>query len=336
MSAAFITGLAGPALTPNEAVFLKSSRPCGIILFARNIQNPDQVRRLVNDAKAAVGSARVLVLVDQEGGRVQRLRPPHWRVLPSAATYARLYAANPDLALAAARQVARLTAADLAALGINTNCAPVLDLPVVGSHDVIGDRAYGSTVRQVVALGRAVADGLASGGVLPVIKHIPGHGRATVDSHFQLPIVEATHAELERTDFAAFRELADLPAAMSAHIVFTELDTMPASTSSVVISQVVRRLIGFNGLLISDDLSMKALSGGLRTRAEAVIAAGGDVALHCNGDLVEMAAVAEGVPRLTQASKVRFERALQVPQQCEDFDPIEAKACLEEVLRLSA
>jgi beta-N-acetylhexosaminidase len=336
MSAAFITGLAGPALSPNEAGFLKSSRPCGIILFARNIQNPDQVRRLVNDVRAAVGSARVLVLVDQEGGRVQRLRPPHWRMLPSAAAYARLYAANPEMALAAARQVARLTAADLAALGINTNCAPVLDVPVFGSHDVIGDRAYGSTVEQVVALGRAVAEGLVSGGVLPVIKHIPGHGRATVDSHFQLPIVTATHAELVRTDFAAFRGLADMPAAMSAHVVFTELDSIPASISGVLISQVVRGSIGFDGLLISDDLSMKALSGGLRARAEAVICAGGDVALHCNGDLLEMQAVAEGVPCLTQVSKVRFERALQAPQQSEDFDPIEAEACLEEVLRLSA
>jgi beta-N-acetylhexosaminidase len=336
MSAAFIIGLAGPVLTPNEAAFLKSSRPCGIILFARNIQSPDQVRRLVNDAKSAVGSGQMLVLVDQEGGRVQRLGPPHWRVLPSAAGYARLYDANPGFALSAARQVARLTAADLAALGINTNCTPVLDVPVVGSHDVIGDRAYGSAVRQVVALGRAVAEGFVSGGVLPVIKHIPGHGRARADSHVQLPIVTTTQAELERTDFAAFRSLAHLPAAMSAHVVFSEFDSMPASTSGVVISQVVRGLIGFDGLLISDDLSMKALSGGLRGRAEAVIAGGGDVALHCNGDLVEMQAVAEGVPWLMHASRSRFERALQVPQQCDDFDAVEAEACLEEVLRLSA
>jgi len=215
MLSAFITGLEGPELTPREAAVLREARPCGVILFARNAIDPDQLWRLTQAASAAVGE-EILVLVDQEGGRVQRLRPPQWRALPAAAAYMRAFASDPGRAAHAARTSARLTAADLRAVGINTNCAPLLDVPAPGSHAVIGDRAYGPRAEEVAALGAAVAEGLMAGGVLPVMKHIPGHGRATADSHFDLPLVSASREALEAVDFVPFRKLAALPAAMSA------------------------------------------------------------------------------------------------------------------------
>ncbi|MGE3066281.1 MAG: beta-N-acetylhexosaminidase, partial [Hyphomicrobiaceae bacterium] len=261
MPSAFICGLSGLELAPSERDFLRDARPCGIILFARNCAEPDQVRRLVADAREALGGD-ALVLIDQEGGRVRRLRPPHWRELPAAASYAALYGRDPAAAVRAAHLAARLTAADLRDLGININCAPVLDLPQPGSHAIIGDRAYGSDVERIIVLGRAVADGLSAGGVLPVIKHIPGHGRATKDSHHDLPVVDADRAVLDATDFAPFRALADLPAAMTAHVVYTAVDpSAPASASATVIGDVVRGAIGFQGLLMCDDLSMQALAG---------------------------------------------------------------------------
>ena len=214
MLASFITALEGLELTATEAALLKAARPCGIILFARNVADPAQVRRLSDAARDAVGHD-ILVLIDQEGGRVRRLRPPHWRELPCAAAYGRLYGQDPAEACRAARLAAQLTAAELRVAGINTNCVPVLDVPSTGSNDIIGDRAYGADPAQVAALGRAVAEGHMAGGVLPVIKHVPGHGRATADSHLELPVVTAPRAELERIDFAAFRRCADLPAAMT-------------------------------------------------------------------------------------------------------------------------
>lgn len=318
---ALITGLAGPELLPDEAQFLRETCPAGVILFARNCQTHDQIRALITAAKLAAGTSDILVLIDQEGGRVQRLRPPLGRALPPAAVYAARHASNPETARASARAVARLVAAELRDLGIDTNCAPVADVPAPGSHDIIGDRAYGRDPETIIALAREVANGLMDGGVLPVIKHIPGHGRAMADSHFDLPVVDAPHAELSLIDFKPFKALAEIPAAMTAHVVFTALDKdNPASTSGIVTREIIRGEIGFDGLLISDDLSMKALSGSMRSRAEAVIAAGSDVALHCNGDINEMRDAAAGVPRLTGRALDRFARALAVTRTIAPFD----------------
>ena len=336
MLSAFITGLAGAELSAREAAVLRETRPCGVILFARNAVDPDQLRRLTEAAASAVGE-EIMVLIDQEGGRVQRLRPPHWRALPAAAAYAAGYGGDLQRAARAARAVARLTAADLRAVGINTNCAPLVDVPTPGSHGVIGDRAYGTSAEDVAALGAAVAEGLMAGGVLPVIKHIPGHGRATADSHFHLPTVSATRAELEATDFMPFRRLAGLPAAMTAHVVFTAWDAdAPASISRRVIEDVIRGGIGFDGLLMSDDLGMKALAGSIAERAAAVIAAGSDVVLACNGGLEETEAVAAVVPLLSGRARARFERARAVFGQQQPFEVAEAEACLAEVLHLVA
>lgn len=330
---ALITGLAGPRLSDAEARLLADVRPCGIILFARNLESREQIRKLIADARSAIGGDDVLVLIDQEGGRVQRLRPPLGRALPPAGAYAQLYAEAPAAAIAAARSQARLVAADLAEIGINTNCAPVMDVPVPGAHDIIGDRAYGTTPEQVAALGRAVAEGFLAGGVLPVIKHIPGHGRATADSHLDLPTVPTPHAELSRTDFAAFKAVADMPMAMTAHVVFSALDGgQPASTSRRVTEDIIRGEIGFDGLLMSDDLSMKALAGPIGARAEAVIAAGSDVALHCNGDIAEMVEAAARVPLLAGPALERFSRALARVGHTEPFDPVAAVAQLSHML----
>jgi beta-N-acetylhexosaminidase len=331
---ALITGLEGLSLTDAETRFLRSTRPLGIILFARNCDTHDQIRQLVADALAAIGSDETLVLIDQEGGRVQRLRPPLGRALPPAAAYAARYEAGDySGACASAEQAARLVARDLRDLGINTNCTPVLDLPVAGAHAIIGDRAFGTTVEQIVRLGRAVATGFMAGGVLPVIKHIPGHGRATKDSHLDLPVVNTTRAELSATDFAPFKALADIPAAMSAHVVFTSVDPdAPASTSATVTAEVIRGEIGYDGLLMSDDLGMHALKGTMRERAEAVIRAGSDVALHCSGVLAEMEAAAGGVPDLAGDALRRAEAALAVLKSREEFDSAAAERQLAEVL----
>ncbi len=336
MRSAFITGLAGLTLSGEEAAFLARTQPAGLILFARNCDTPDQIRALIAEARDAIGADDVLVLIDQEGGRVQRLRPPHWRALPPAANYAALALRDAERATHAARLAAQLTAQDLLALGINTNCAPVLDVPVPGSHDIIGDRAYGKTPGDIIRLGRAVAEGYLAGGVLPVIKHIPGHGRATADSHLELPAVATARADLEATDFVPFRALRDIPAAMTAHVVFTSIDaSAPASTSAIVHREILRGSIGYDGLLMSDDLSMKALTGRMQDRAAAVIAAGSDLALHCNGNLEEMTAVAAGVPNLAGDALSRFQRAVAVIGQHQPFVMAEAEACLGEVLSLT-
>lgn len=329
---ALIVGLEGVELHERERAFLGAARPAGIILFKRNLEHREQIRRLVADARAAIG-ADALVAIDQEGGRVQRLRPPLGRALPPAAAYAALYAEAPEPAIEAARLVARLLADDLKDLGIDTDCAPVLDVPVRGAHEIIGDRAYGHRPDQVIALGRAVAEGLMAGGVLPVIKHIPGHGRATADSHLALPVVTTPRAELAATDFAPFRALSSLPAAMTAHVVFAAIDgERPASTSAAVTRQIIREHIGFDGLLMSDDLGMQALTGSMRARAEAVIAAGSDVALHCSGSLAEMEAAAAGSPRLAGAALRRLEAALAVRRNDEPYDRAAAEAALARVL----
>lgn len=331
--AALIIGVSGAELTSEEKAFLGDARPCGLILFTRNCVNPDQMRALISDVKSRVGSDDLLVLIDQEGGRVQRLRPPLGRALPPAAAYGRLYQQSPASACRAANLAARLLADDLRDLGINTVCAPVLDVPVPGAHAVIGDRAYGAEPTQIAALGRAVSGGFLDGGVLPVIKHIPGHGRARADSHFDLPIVTDPRSVLSATDFAAFKPLANNPLAMTAHVVFTSIDAAePASTSLIVTQSVIRGEIGFDGLLMSDDLSMKALKGTIRCRAEAVIRAGSDVALHCNGDLAEMREAVAGVPILGGRAEERFKRALGYLSRHRPYDKGEAEAILSGVL----
>jgi beta-N-acetylhexosaminidase len=336
MRTALITGVAGLALAPREAAFFKEARPAGLILFGRNLESHAQIRALIEAVREAV-AGDLLVLIDQEGGRVQRLRPPLGRALPPAAAYGRTYRCDAGAAAAAAFAVARLLADDLKALGINTNCAPVADLPVPGSHEIIGDRAYGREPRQVAALAGAVADGLIAGGVVPVVKHIPGHGRAMADSHLALPIVGESRAELSATDFAPFKALRALPAAMTAHVVFRSIDPdAPASTSAVVTREVIRGEIGFDGLLMSDDLSMKALSGDMRARAQRVIAAGSDLALHCNGDLIEMQAAASGVPALAGRARERFDAALKVTKNAQPFDSAAAEAQLQRVLKSGA
>lgn len=324
---AFITGIEGNALTAGERAFLRAMRPWGLILFKRNVQTRAQVADLVRDLRETIDDSDAPVLIDQEGGRVQRLGPPEWPAYPPGAAYAALYQSSPAEGLAAARLGARLIAADLAALGITVDCLPLADVPVAGADAVIGDRAYGTTPDQVAAIARAVAEGLAEGGVLPVLKHIPGHGRATADSHHLLPVVETSRAELERTDFAAFRPLADLPMAMTAHVVFSAIDAaQPATTSARMIGDVIRGVIGFQGLLMSDDLSMNALQGTLRERAQASIAAGCDMLLHCNGKLAEMEEVASAAPPLSGEAQQRADRARAARHAPRPFDEARARA----------
>jgi beta-N-acetylhexosaminidase len=309
---AFITGIAGLTLTSAERSFLRGSDPWALILFQRNVDTPAQVARLTSSFREAVGRDAA-VLVDQEGGRVQRLGSPHWPLYPPAAFYGRLYDRDAVAGCRAANLGARLIAADLAQVGIDVDCLPVADVPVEGANSVIGDRAYGETPEKVAILARSAAEGLLAAGVLPVLKHIPGHGRAMVDSHGMLPVVEAGRGELEATDFAAFRPLSDLPLAMTAHVVYAAIDPIaPATTSVTVIGDVIRGWMGFRGLLMSDDISMGALSGPITARSHAAIAAGCDVVLHCNGKLDEMHEVASAVPRLAGEAEVRADAALRL------------------------
>lgn len=308
---AFITGLAGTVLSADERAFVRQVAPWGVILFARNVDTPDQVRRLVDSVRECAGCEDLPVLVDQEGGRVQRLGPPHWPAYPCGAVYGRLYDIAPERGLAAARLGARLIAADLLALGITVDCVPLADVPVSGADPVIGDRAYGLSVETVSRIANAIAAGLISGGVLPVLKHLPGHGRATADSHQRLPVVDTDRATLERTDFAAFRPLAHLPCGMTAHVVFSAVDSAkPATTSVTIVSEVIRGSIGFQGLLMSDDVSMGALSGTIRERVQLALGAGCDLVLHCNGNFAEMQEVAHAAPPLTGAAAARAAAAL--------------------------
>jgi beta-N-acetylhexosaminidase len=330
---AFITGLAGVAITSEERGFLRDSAPWGLILFKRNIDDPEQVRRLVGDFRDAV-AADAPVLVDQEGGRVQRLGPPHWRAYPAGLVYRQLYEHDHATGLAAARLGGRLIANDLWELGIDVDCLPLADVPVAGADAVIGDRAYGNTPDQVAALAGAIAAGLMDGGVLPVLKHLPGHGRATVDSHQRLPVVETDRDTLEATDFAAFRPLAGLPLGMTAHVVFSAYDPLaPATTSVTMIRQVIRGSIGFQGLLMSDDVSMGALSGSLAERARASLAAGCDVVLHCNGELAEMRTVAAVTPLLSGEPAARAAAALAQRHTPVDCDLAQARTTFAALLK---
>jgi len=304
---------AGPVLGRDEAEFFRAADPAGFCLFKRNCRDPEQLVRLTASLREAVGRPAP-ILVDQEGGRVQRLRPPAWPDDPAPARIGALYADDPPGAVAAARDLALAMALDLAAVGIDVDATPVLDLARPADSAVIGDRAFGDDPERAARLGRAVAEGLAAGGVAPVIKHLPGHGRGVVDSHHALPVVDAPLEALAARDFRPFGALADLPWGMTAHVLYTALDPdRPATLSPRVIGEVVRGLIGFDGLLVSDDLSMGALAGPLAERASAAVAAGCDLALHCTGDLAEMAAVAAAVPILSAAGRRRLARALAWP-----------------------
>jgi len=327
---AFITGVPGTELSAAEREFIRAQRPWGFILFKRNIDTPAQVTQLVSELRKEAGLPDAPVLIDQEGGRVQRLGPPHWPAYPAGSVFGRLYDLDPELGLTAAWLSARLIAADLAELGVSVDCLPLADVPVAGADAVIGNRAYGTEPGKVAAIARAVTEGLEQGGVLPVLKHIPGHGRATADTHFRLPVVETSKAELERTDFAAFQPLADLPMAMTAHVVFSALDPAhPATTSATIIQQVIRGVIGFQGLLMSDDVSMNALAGSIAERTRAILAAGCDMVLHCNGKLDEMREVARETPELSGQARQRAERALASRKAPQAFDRRQARAELD-------
>jgi beta-N-acetylhexosaminidase len=327
---AAIFGCAGQRLTAEERAFFRDVRPWGFILFARNIATADQTRALIDDLRRAAGDDQALVFVDQEGGRVQRLKPPLARLRRPAELFGALYARDPQVAVEAVTLNHQLIAHELRALGFDADCAPCIDLRLPETHAVIGDRAFGRDPSQVAALGRAAMDGLLAGGVAPVIKHIPGHGRAAADSHLELPVVETALEILEATDFQPFRGLADAAMAMTAHVVFTAVDPDACVTlSHRAIETVVRGFIGFDGLLMSDDLSMHALGGSFEERTRRSIAAGCDVVLHCNGSGEEMRAIAEAAPRLLGRAAERAFDARAVARREQAFDPEAAEARLE-------
>ncbi|GAU84376.1 beta-N-acetylhexosaminidase [Bosea sp. BIWAKO-01] len=332
-SRAFIAGCLGTSLTPDERAFFRDARPWGFIVFKRNTQTPEQTAALTAEMRETVGW-HAPILIDQEGGRVQRMGPPHWPTYPPA--HAFLGINDPVQQREIVRLSARLMAHDLKAVGIDVDCLPVLDVPVAGSHDVIGNRAYAHDPDKVARLGRAAAEGLLAGGVLPVVKHMPGHGRARADSHHDLPVVDASLEALRGHDFRPFRHLADMPMAMTAHVVFTALDQRhPATVSRRVVKEIMRGELGFDGLIMTDDISMKALSGGFAEKSQAAIRAGVDVVLHCHGIMGEMIAVAGAVPEMTGARARRAAMALaRIRHEPEPLDVEAARAQLTSALAL--
>lgn len=333
MTKAFITGCAGLALSEQERAFLAREQPWGLILFGRNCRSAEQIAALCADFRDCVGRADAPVLIDQEGGRVRRLRPPLVGDYPAGAAYGQVLASDRAAGLRAAFLGGHLIGADLLDMGITVDCAPILDVPVADTSEAIGDRAYAASPEDVAAIGRAFADGLLAAGVLPVIKHMPGHGRASVDSHYELPVVEAGLAELQETDFAPFRALADLPLGMTAHVIFTAIDPeRPATQSAPVIERIIRGTIGFDGLLMSDDLSMKALGGEVGERVRLLFAAGCEMALHCNGEMAEMTAVAEASPDLSGEPLRRAQAALRARPQPAALDWEAARAEFDALL----
>jgi beta-N-acetylhexosaminidase len=335
-SKAFITGVAGPALTLDERALLRAERPWGFILFKRNIRDKAQVSDLAAEMRENVGRSDAPVLIDQEGGRVQRLQPPVWPIYAPGATFGRIFERDAAKGSRAAYLGARLIAADLAEIGVDVDSLPIVDVPVPGSDGVIGDRAYGTNPATVIAIGRAVADGLSDGGILPILKHIPGHGRAMVDSHHLLPVVDTSRAELEAIDFAAFRALAHLPMAMTAHVIFSAYDpARPATTSATIIGEVIRGFIGFDGLLMGDDVSMNALDGSIAQRSRDTIASGCDIVLACNGQFDETRAVAEHVPELRGKALRRANAALAAKREPQPLDIAAARAELDALLAIA-
>jgi len=323
---AFISGCAGTSLSSEEVRFFDNAQPWGFILFKRNCESPEQIVRLTETLRSSVGR-HAPILIDQEGGRVQRLAAPHWPVYPAARVFGDIFAYDPEKGRRAAFLGAQLMASDLLTVGIDVDCVPCLDVPIEGAHDVIGRRAYALDPDVVADLGRSAAEGLMAGGVLPVMKHIPGHGRAGVDSHLALPVVDTDAETLQRIDFAPFKALAHLPMAMTAHVVYQALDAdRPATLSPTIIRDVIRQTIGFDGCLITDDLSMKALSGTVAEKAMAALAAGADLALHCNGDLDEMRELADVAPELAGLSLDRCNRALTFRRAAAAIDIAGARA----------
>lgn len=305
-----IFGIAGAQLSADERAFFKDADPAGYILFARNCVEPDQLRALTDDLRSIHGRNRLLISIDQEGGRVQRMKPPHWSSFPAGEAFDRLFQIAPASAIEAARLNAQALALELSDMGVTVDYHPCLDVRQDGAHDVIGDRALGREPKQVAAIGRAILDGLARGGVAGCIKHMPGHGRSMCDSHKELPTVMASEEELE-LDLAPFRALRDAPLGMTAHLVFTAWDAdNPATQSPFVIEQIIRRRIGFDGLLLSDDLDMEALEGSIPDRAARAIGAGCDVALNCWAKLDDMAGIADILPAMGDRAMHRLDRAL--------------------------
>ena len=332
-----IYGCAGMTLGAEERAFFRDVQPFGFILFARNIHDRAQIRALVEALRETVGDARAPILIDQEGGRVARLKPPGWKERPAAARFGAVYASHHEAGVEAVYLNARLIAHDLAEVGINVDCLPVLDVPVEGADPVIGDRAFARDPSAIIDLGRAQIEGLLEGGVLPIMKHIPGHGRAMTDSHHALPRVSTEAEELSATDFVTFRSLDTCPMAMTAHVVYEALDPQrPATTSPKVIRDVIRGEMGFDGLLISDDLSMNALDGPLSVRTKAALFAGCDIVLHCNGKMAEMVEVASEVKPLDGHALRRADHALSHLITPEEFDPAAGEARLTELLSMSA
>lgn len=330
---AVIFGLDGLELTAEEHAFFKDANPWGFILFRRNCDTPDQVRKLTAALRDCLGRADAPILIDQEGGRVQRLQGEHWRKRPAAASFGSISRQSRATARDLAYDNARVMAAELKDLGINVDCTPCIDVPVEGSHDIIGDRAFARDPWVVAELGQAVIDGMLDGGVLPVIKHMPGHGRAKADSHLSLPVVETARSELERTDFTPFRALAHAPLAMTAHVVYAGIDpAAPATASKAVIDEVIRGAIGFDGALMTDDICMKALKGSFTDRVKSSIAAGCDLILHCLRDMDEMREVAAAAPILSGKARQRCDRALAMLKPVKPFAVAEAQSRVDAAL----
>jgi beta-N-acetylhexosaminidase len=325
---AAIYGLAGTELTPDEAAFFADSRPAGYILFKRNIETREQLRRLTDALRDLEGHDEVPILIDQEGGRVARMRPPEWQTFPPGEAFDRLYQLAPSSAIEAARVNARALGLMLNEVGINIDCLPMLDVRQPGANDIVGDRALGAEPMQVASLGKAILDGLKSAGVLGVIKHIPGHGRALADSHLELPVVDAGEDELA-IDIEPFERLRDAAMGMTSHLLYTEWDAeRPASQSPIVIHDIIRQRIGFDGFLMSDDIGMEALAGDHGQRAAACVAAGCDVALHCDGKMENMLLVAAAVPEISAEGEARLSRAMAMrftPDDEMDFAEAVAK-----------
>jgi len=332
---AVIYGCSGRVLKSEEKSFFTDVRPTGFILFERNCQNPDQVRRLVNDLLDCIGNNYAPILIDQEGGRVQRLKPPYWRNAPAALVFRELAKIDLGLAVEAVRLNAQLIAAELIDIGITVNCAPVLDVFKIDSHEIIGDRSLGEDSQTVSALGLAAAEGFLSLGVIPVIKHIPGHGRAKADSHSDLPVLNTSIEDLNSVDFQPFISLKHMPWAMTAHVVYSSLDKIfPATNSTIIIENIIRKTIGFDGVLVSDDLSMQALTGSMDERARNALSAGCDIVLHCNGEMTEMESVAKGVSSLTNKAAKRILRGNDMLTDRENWNSTNTLKRLNNILKL--
>jgi beta-N-acetylhexosaminidase len=331
---AFISGCAGPRLTAEEKVFFASEQPFGLILFKRNCREPAEIRDLTAEFRDATGRPDAPVFIDQEGGRVQRLQPPHWPAYPAARSLGELAEMDIKAGQRAAWLHGRLIAADLVNLGIDVDCIPVLDVIVPSVTEAIGNRSFGPDPQLVATLGRSMADGTVAGGVLPVVKHMPGHGRALSDSHKSLPVIDADLATLAASDFVPFAALSDLPIAMTAHVVLNAVDRdHPATASATVIRDIIRKRIGFDGLLVSDDVSMNALSGDYSARAASIYAAGCDLVLHCNGRTEEMREIGGAAPALGGKTRERALRALKARQTP---TPLNIEAAREEYTALLA